>query len=114
MWMKNPYAYAHTVDDLLGLPPRITELAKQENLAQPRIAVVAADAWPLPWYLRHFSQVGYWQPNQDPGPADFYITTTDVSDQLAAQLKGFNSEYFGVRPEVLIVLWTPAVKEVKP
>jgi predicted membrane-bound mannosyltransferase len=110
---KNPYAYAHTVEDLLGLPPRLEELAKKENLTQPRIAVVAADAWPLPWYLRKFTNVGYWQPSQDPGPQDFYITTTDVPDQLAARLKNFNSEYYGVRPEVLLVLWEPK-HESKP
>jgi len=111
---KNPYAYAHTVDDLLGLPARIEELAKKENLTQPRIAVIAADAWPLPWYLRKYSKVGYWQPAQDPGPADFYITTTDVPAQLDERLKNLNSEYFGVRPEVLLVLWTPATKETTP
>jgi len=65
---KNPFAYAHTVDDLLGLAPRLEELARQRNLPQPRVAVVAADAWPLPWYLRKFSNVGYWHPGQEPGP----------------------------------------------
>ena len=44
---KNPYAYAHTGEDLLGLPPRLEQLAREHNLAQPRIAVIAADAWPL-------------------------------------------------------------------
>ncbi|HEX4350264.1 MAG TPA: flippase activity-associated protein Agl23, partial [Verrucomicrobiae bacterium] len=88
---KNPYAYAHTVDDLLGLPPRIAELAKKENLTQPRIAVIAADTWPLPWYLRNFPRVGYWQPGQDPGPQDFYITTTDVPESLDERLKNFDS-----------------------
>ena len=104
---KNPYAYAHTGDDLLRLPGRLEELAKQKNLAQPRIAVVAADAWPLPWYLRKFSQAGFWQPGQETGSADFFITTTDVSDKLAERLKHFRPEFFGVRPNVLIILWTP-------
>jgi hypothetical protein len=104
---KNPYAYAHTGEDLLRLPDRLQELASQYNLANPRIAVVAADAWPLPWYLRKFPQVGFWQPDQNTGPADFYITSTDVSDKLSLQLKDFRPEYFGVRPNVLIVLWTP-------
>jgi uncharacterized protein (TIGR03663 family) len=111
---KNPYAYAHTVEDLLRLPPRLAELARAENLPQPRVAVIAADAWPLPWYLRKFSNVGYWQPGQDPGPADFYITTTDVPANLTDRLKNFNSEFFGVRPEVLIVLWTPAKLKTTP
>jgi uncharacterized protein (TIGR03663 family) len=103
----NPYAYAHTVDDLLGLPPRLAELARQRNLVNPRIAVVAADAWPLPWYLRKYSSVGYWQPGQETGPADFFITTTDVSGPLKERLKDYRADYFGVRPEVLILLWSP-------
>jgi hypothetical protein len=62
----------------------------------------------LPWYLRKFSNVGYWQPGQETGTADFYLTTTDVPEALAARLKNFKSEYYGVRPEVLVVLWEPA------
>jgi uncharacterized protein (TIGR03663 family) len=111
---KNPLAYAHTVDDLLRLPPRLQQLAAQAHLASPRIAVVAADPWPLPWYLRKFNSVGYWQPEQTPPAADFYLTTTDVPDALAARLKDFNSEYFGLRPDVLLVLWTPAATNADP
>ena len=97
---KNPYAYAHTTEDMLRLPARLEELAHRYNLAQPRIAVVMADAWPLPWYLRKFSSVGFWQPEQETGPADFFITTTDVPEKLQTQLKPFRPEYFGVRPNV--------------
>jgi len=104
---KNPFAYAHTGEDLLRLPARLEELTRQEKLSNPRIAVVAADAWPLPWYLRKFSQVGFWQPGQETGDADFFITPTAVSDRLAERLKNFRQEYFGVRPNVLIILWTP-------
>ena len=104
---KNPYAYAHTGEDLLRLPGRLDELAQQDKISNPRIAVVAADAWPLPWYLRKFPQTGFWQPGQETGPADFYITTTDLSDRLQAELKNLNQEYFGARPGVLLLLWTP-------
>jgi len=105
---KNPYAYAHTSEDLLRLPGRLQELARQNKTPNPRIAVVAADAWPLPWYLRKWSQVGFWQPGQETGPADFFITTADVTDTLAERLKDFRPEFFGVRPEVLLILWSPA------
>ncbi len=104
---KNPYAYAHTGEDLLRLPLRLDELARQNNRPDPRIAVVAADPWPLPWYLRKFPHVGFWQPDQETGVADFFITTTDVSDTLAEQLKTFRQEYFGLRPNVLLILWSP-------
>ena len=104
---KNPYAYAHTGEDLLRLPVRLEELARQDKFPNPRIAVVAADAWPLPWYLRKFSQVGFWQPEQETGAADFFITTTDVSGKLAERLKDFRPEFFGARPNVLLILWSP-------
>jgi uncharacterized protein (TIGR03663 family) len=104
---KNPYAYAHTGEDLLRLPGRLTELARQNKLNNPRIAVVAADAWPLPWYLRKFPQTGFWQPGQETGAADFFITPTDVSGPLAERLKNFRPEFFGARPNVLLILWSP-------
>jgi predicted membrane-bound mannosyltransferase len=110
---KNPYAYAHTSEDLLRLPARLDELTRQNKIPDPRIAVVAADAWPLPWYLRKFSQVGFWQPNQETGDADFFITTTDVSGKLAERLKHFRQEFFGARPNVLLILWTPLPPENK-
>ena len=106
----NPYAYAHTSEDLLGLPAEIEELARQNAIVAPRIAVIASDPWPLPWYLRHFSEVGFWRPGQQPGEASFYITSTEDPDQYGDQLKGFRPEFFGARPGVLIVLWSPAPK----
>ena len=106
----NPYAYAHTSDDLLGLPTLLAELAHQQGLSSPRIDVIAADPWPLPWYLRQYSQVGYWQPGQIGGPADFYITSTDAANQYAIQLQNFRADFFGERPGVLILLWSPATQ----
>ena len=69
--------------------------------------MVAKDAWPLPWYLRKLANVGYWQPGQTTGAADFFITPADVDGQLAEQLKAFRPEFFGVRPNVLLILWIP-------
>lgn len=103
----NPYAYAHTSEDLLGLPAEIEKLARQGAIAAPRIAVVASDPWPLPWYLRHFAAVGFWQPGQQPGIADFYITSTEAADQYSELLKNFRPQFFGSRPGVLILLWSP-------
>jgi hypothetical protein len=111
---KNPYAYAHTGEDLLRLPVRLEELVRQNKNPDSRIAVVAADAWPLPWYLRKFSRVGFWQPGQETGAADFFITSTDAAEKLGDQLKNFRPEFFGVRPEVLLILWVPAPAENKP
>jgi len=108
--MNQPYAYAQTTEDLLGLPAEIANLAQQEGLTSPRIGVIASDPWPLPWYLRHFTQVGFWQPGQQVGEADFYITSVEAADQYADQLREFRPDFFGVRPGVLILLWSPAPK----
>ena len=107
---SNPYAYAHTSEDMLGLPLEIDRLAQQNAIAAPRIAVIASDPWPLPWYLRKYSQVGFWQPAQRPDNADFYITSTEAAEQYEDQLQNFRPEFFGARPGVLILLWSPATK----
>jgi uncharacterized protein (TIGR03663 family) len=107
---NNPYAYAQTSEDVLGLPGEIADLARQNGIDAPRITVIGSDPWPLPWYLRHFSEVGFWQPGQQAKDADFYITSTEAADQYANQLKNFRPEFFGVRPGVLILLWSPAPK----
>jgi len=112
---KNPYAYAHTGEDLLRLPARLEQLAKERNLTQPRIAVIATDAWPLPWYLRKFPNTGFWQPEQEVGAADFIITGSETPTNLTEQLKDFRPEFFGARPDVLLILWTPpAVTKKQP
>jgi uncharacterized protein (TIGR03663 family) len=108
---KNPYAYAQTGMDLARLPARLEQWVREKSNSNPRIAVVAADPWPLPWYLRKFPQVGYWQPARETGGADIFITTTPVPGELAARLKNFHPEYFGARPNVLIILWTPKASD---
>jgi hypothetical protein len=104
---SNRYAYAHTSDDILGLPSEISDIARRNGLTTPRIAVIASDPWPLPWYLRHFQQVGFWQPGQQVPDADFYITSTESANQYSARLRGFRPDFFGSRPGVLILLWLP-------
>jgi uncharacterized protein (TIGR03663 family) len=107
---NNPYAYAHTSEDILGLSTEIADLTRRNALATPRIAVIASDPWPLPWYLRHFQKVGFWQPGQPLPDADFFITSPEAAEQYADRLRSFRPEFFGVRPGVLILLWSPAPK----
>lgn len=102
----NPYAYAHTTDDILSLPGEIRDMARQAGISTPRIAVIAADPWPLPWYLRQFERVGFYQPGQQVAQADFYVTSTEASDRYADQLRNYRPEFYGVRPGVLILLWS--------
>jgi uncharacterized protein (TIGR03663 family) len=107
---SNPYAYAQTSDDIVGLPAEIEDLARRDGISAPRIAVIASDPWPLPWYLRHFHQVGFWQPGQQVEEADYVITSGQASEQYADRLRKFRPEFFGIRPGVLILLWSPGPK----
>ena len=100
---RNPYAYAHTGEDMARLPERLATLVGPHAT----IAVIMADPWPLPWYLRTFPRVGYWQPGQNPAGADFYLTSPEAAQALAPRLLHWRWEYFGVRPGVLLILWTP-------
>ena len=99
---SNPYAYAHTGEDLPRLPERLRAVASPRST----LAVIAADPWPLPWYLRGYPRVGYWQPGQNPGRADVYLTSTEAAGPLKTFLAGWRPEYFGVRPGVLLIMWT--------
>jgi hypothetical protein len=100
---RNPYTYSQTGEDLLRLQEFFSAPARREAL----IAVVGADAWPLPWYLRHCPRVGYWQPGQDPGAADYYITLPEAAEQMQPKLPGWRPDLYGVRPGVLLVVWLP-------
>lgn len=105
---RNPYAYAHTVDDFLRLPERVQQIASKSPAGNKiHIAVVAADPWPAPWYLRKFPNAGFWQPTQDPGPADIYITSAEAAATPGTHWQSWHPEFFGVRPEVLMLLWLP-------
>jgi uncharacterized protein (TIGR03663 family) len=55
------YVYAHTRREILNLVKeidRIAERSKEGDLMG--ITIVSADYWPLPWYLRDYTRVGYY------------------------------------------------------
>jgi len=56
---KYVYVYAHTTRPTLALVNEIEQIAKQESGDLTGISVVSPDYWPLPWYLRNFTRVGY-------------------------------------------------------
>jgi uncharacterized protein (TIGR03663 family) len=53
------YVYAHTRRDTLKLVETIDRIAKQSQGDLTGITIVSPDYWPLPWYLRNYSRVGY-------------------------------------------------------
>lgn len=53
------YVYAHTTRSTLDLVKEIERIAKTEAGAQTGISILSPDYWPLPWYLRDYTRVGY-------------------------------------------------------
>lgn len=54
------YVYAHTHRDLLQLLSEVDRIAERTHQgSQTGITIVSPDYWPLPWYLRNYTRVGY-------------------------------------------------------
>jgi uncharacterized protein (TIGR03663 family) len=54
------YVYAHTRRETKQLVDAIDRITKQgPDGGRTGITIVSREYWPLPWYLRHYSRVGY-------------------------------------------------------
>ncbi len=107
---KNPYVYAHTSPDILNLVEKVEALARVHPKGREMlIKVMAADSdyWPLPWYLRRFTQIGWW----DRIPADPLAPVMIVSSKFEAAFDGrpekshLMTGYYQLRPEVFVELY---------
>lgn len=59
----NPYVYAHTCMDIYHMCSRIEEVTSNGTQGKDIYLQVLSpehDYWPLPWYLRKYSNVGWW------------------------------------------------------
>ena len=57
-----PYVYAHTKREMLSLVEEVDKIGKRLGTGPDTgIALVSPDYWPLPWYLRDYKKVGYYQ-----------------------------------------------------
>ncbi len=56
---KYVYVYAHTRRGMLELVDQVEQIAKENSGGLTGITIVSPDYWPLPWYFRNFSRVGY-------------------------------------------------------
>jgi predicted membrane-bound mannosyltransferase len=110
---RNPYVYAHTSTDFMNLIQRVQDIASHHpdhNQMLIKVITHSDETWPLPWYLRNFGRVGYWQEVDAAGElADvpIIISSTDKINELQSQMQNnYLSEYFGLRPEVLLAVHT--------
>ena len=54
------YVYAHTRREMLKLVDEIERVAQRTHQGnETGITIVSPDYWPLPWYFRNYTRVGY-------------------------------------------------------
>ena len=86
---RNPYVYAHTGTDVFTIAGRLRDMARAhpDGTAMPVQVISRENLWPLPWYLRGFSRVAWWNgvPPQ-PGSAPVVILTPDMEPALVRKL----------------------------
>jgi len=86
---RNPYVYAHTSTDVFVIAGRIERLARAHPLgpAMPIQIISRENLWPLPWYLRRFSAVQWWNGVPEAGAnAPVILATPDMEDALVRKL----------------------------
>lgn len=109
------YVYAHTRRDTLKLVEQIDQLAQRTHQGgQMGITIVSGDYWPLPWYLRDYTRVGYHgriSPSNEPviiaSAGQVEEVETTYGDRYQQVHSGFNvAGSFSLRPGVDLLLFT--------
>lgn len=107
----NPYVYAHTSTDFMNLVHRVEQLQAHHPEGRNMLIKVITgpyETWPLPWYLRKFKQVGYWQDSAAAGKLDnvpVIISSGENTAALPEQIvDNYISEFYGLRPEILLTI----------
>lgn len=102
----NPLVYGHTVADIDGIAQRCKQIAALGDAPRDAlIKVILEDPWPLPWYLRGFVRVGYWETPPDDCDAPLVITSTTLEPRVRArQRQEYFAEVRGIRPDYFAVV----------
>lgn len=106
---RNPYVYGHTSTNLLRLVERVEGLAAVHPRGREMPVQVVApgdDYWPLPWYLRRFTNVGFYSATPETLAAPVIITAPALAGQTEERLgEGYVQEFYGLRPDVLLTIF---------
>jgi uncharacterized protein (TIGR03663 family) len=119
---RNPWIYAPTVRDTERLATRLTQLAALDPAGDALlIKAVVDNPWPLPWYLRGFTRVGYWNtPPDDVSAPVVLVGHANAPDVLPALADTHQAMIHGLRrDEVLTVfiardLWEAYMRSRSP
>jgi hypothetical protein len=121
---KNPYVYSQTLPDALRLVATVEGLAHvspQGNRTEMEV-MTPESYWPLPWYLRRFPRVGYWDkiPSQPLAPIMMVSSDLHAAFDEGPDKTHLMAGYFALRPQVFLELyvetnlWIAYVKTLPP
>ncbi len=87
---SNPYVYAHPTGDVIAAAHQVEEIAEVNPAGHNMYIEVIfpeGDYWPLPWYLRSFSRVGWWSSvDLNKLPAEVIIASPKVEGDVLRML----------------------------
>jgi hypothetical protein len=86
---RNPYVYAHTGTDVFPIVGRLKDLARAhpDGSSMPLQIISRENLWPLPWYLRGLSGVGWWSGVSDEAEnAPVIVVTPEMEPALVRKL----------------------------
>jgi uncharacterized protein (TIGR03663 family) len=106
---RNPYVYAHTLPDLVEMTDKIAVISQADSrgAGMPfKIMAAGGDYWPLPWYLRGFTNVGYYAEVPADPSAAVIVNSPQFAPLLDARLTNsyMDAGLFGHRPAVFLQL----------
>jgi len=106
--VRNPYVYAHTSKALLQIAQRVEDIAAISPQGRDMLVRVIAsdgDYWPLPWYLRKFTRVGYWTTIPEEADGSIILAPAKLKAAIDPHLKrDYQVETKSLRPGVLWVV----------
>ena len=86
----NPYVYAHPTTDVFDIARRVEQIAQAHPDGRGmHIQVICPynDYWPLPWYLRSFTNVGWYDKVDNDAPvAPLIIISPTVESAVSRRL----------------------------
>ncbi len=97
---RNPFAYVHTVPDMLKVPGLAAAAP-----AGP-VKIISREYWPLPWYLRGRPETGYWA--EPPANCDGALVFAEAAqaDAVRSRLRGrYRESILGLRPGFMLVVF---------
>jgi uncharacterized protein (TIGR03663 family) len=88
--LSNPYVYSQPTDDVLKIATRIEQVSDAHPARREMPVFVVCpdgDYWPLPWYLRSFKNVGWYNDvNEIGSPAPVVIDSPGFESRLITRL----------------------------